>query len=197
MEQRQAGGEPLVIRRRLALTGLGLFSISYSALFPWRGHLTSHPHPSFTNPLYALAQLLELLLPRVNEMMEMPERTMVIDVGANVGFYSLLSASRGYDVVAVEPAHESVLRLLHSLAANGVKIARNGKDAGINSGHTRMPIAYVYENAASDVYNTAQLRYDSGNPGASWVEETETPRRAVTTGALRALARGPVTALCL
>lgn len=101
-----------------------------------------------------------------------------------IGFYSLLAASRGYDIVAIEPAKETVLRLLHSLRANGVKIARSGRDEGINSGHTRMPIAYVYENAASDVNTAVTLRWVADNPGATWIEEAEVPVRPATTGAL-------------
>lgn len=36
-------------------------------------------------------------------------------VGANVGFFTLLAAKRGYDTLAFEPAWESVTRLLYSL----------------------------------------------------------------------------------
>jgi hypothetical protein len=63
-----------------------------------------------------------------------PERTLVIDVGANIGFYTLLFATRGYDVLAVEPSRESVSRLLFSLEGNGVRAARSGSEVGLSAG---------------------------------------------------------------
>lgn len=116
------------------------------------------------------AGLLEKLLPRVNEMMDMPERNVVIDVGANIGFYTLLAATRGYDTVAVEPSREAVSRLLFSLRANGVRGARSGEDEGINTGHTRRPVGFVFANAASDVNSAAAFRFIPDNPGASYIE---------------------------
>ena len=128
--------------------------------------------------------LFESILPRVNEMMELPERTMVIDVGANIGFYTLLAASRGYDTVAIEPTTSSIRRLLHSLKSNGIKVARSGLDRGINTGHTRMPISFVYKNAASDSYNAGALRVVPENPGANWIVE-DGRGDPVTMGACR------------
>jgi hypothetical protein len=63
-----------------------------------------------------------------------PERTLVIDVGANIGFYTLLFATRGYDVLAIEPSRESVARLLFSLEGNGVRAARSGSEVGLSAG---------------------------------------------------------------
>ena len=74
----------------------------------------------------------------------------MVDVGANVGFFTVLAGARGYDTVVVEPSKEAVTRLLFSLRANGIRIAQSGRDAGVNTGHTRMPVAYVFQNAASD-----------------------------------------------
>lgn len=84
--------------------------------------------------------------------------------------------------MAVEPAKQAVLRLLHSLKANCVKIATSGGDHGMETGHTRQPISFVFQNAASDAYNAASLRFISDNPGASWVE-AEGRGEAITTGA--------------
>lgn len=60
-----------------------------------------------------------------------PERTLVIDVGANIGFYSMLFATRGYDVLALEPSKEAVIRLLMSLHGNGIRVARSGTEVGL------------------------------------------------------------------
>jgi hypothetical protein len=106
-------------------------------------------------------------------------------VGANIGFFTLLAATRGYDTVAVEPSSAAVHRLLHSLHANGVHIAASGDDGGIDTGHTRQPVAYVLNNAASDAYNGGILRYIADNPGASWIvvdPEVNRGGEAVTTG---------------
>ena len=126
--------------------------------------------------------ILEKLLPRVNEVMDLPERTLMIDIGANIGFFTLLAGSRGYDTIAIEPSKEAVIRLLYSLRANGILSAGSGRDVGVNSGHTRMPVSYVFQNAASDAYNSVTLKYVPENPGASWVAK-EGAGVAVTTGA--------------
>jgi hypothetical protein len=56
-------------------------------------------------------------------------RTLVLDIGANLGFYTLLAATRGYDVLAFEPSALCVERLLLSLDANGVQVASSAKDS--------------------------------------------------------------------
>ena len=42
-----------------------------------------------------------------------------VDVGANVGLYTLLAADRGCRVLAVEPAPDMAMRLRHHIALNG------------------------------------------------------------------------------
>lgn len=63
----------------------------------------------------------------------LPSRTLMIDIGANVGYYTLLFASRGYDVLALEPSSASVTRLLYSLEGNGIRAARSGAEVGISA----------------------------------------------------------------
>ena len=54
-------------------------------------------------------------------------------VGANLGFFTLLAARRGYDVIAVEPAPESVQRLLHSIHRNGFATSSSPEDVRASS----------------------------------------------------------------
>ncbi len=91
-----------------------------------------------------------------------------MQIGATVGFYTLLFATRGYDVISIEPSHESVIRILYSLDGNDIKIATHGRDLAPSEG--RGPVAFVYQNAATDSYNSFQLRFVGDNPGASWIE---------------------------
>jgi FkbM family methyltransferase len=96
-------------------------------------------------------------------------RTLVIDVGANIGFFTLLAATRGYDVIALEPSRDAVIRLLYSLSANGIRAAHKGADAAGRVGPLRKPIVHVFNNAASDSYASATLDFIKDNPGASYV----------------------------
>lgn len=42
----------------------------------------------------------------------------MIDIGANIGQYSLFSAKLGHKVLAVEPFYDNIVRLKHSIAFN-------------------------------------------------------------------------------
>ncbi|KAA0162534.1 hypothetical protein FNF27_08050 [Cafeteria roenbergensis] len=50
-------------------------------------------------------------------------RRVVIDIGASTGFFSILAAVRGYDVIAVEPVVEQAARIAASARANGCPVA--------------------------------------------------------------------------
>ncbi|KAK2188193.1 hypothetical protein NP493_140g00010 [Ridgeia piscesae] len=70
----------------------------------------------------------------------------VIDVGANIGFYSMLAASGGRDVVAVEPYRNSAVTLedvtarvvIVENAVSDVRTAATVRRAGDNQGDTRI-----------------------------------------------------------
>ena len=127
-----------------------------------------------------------------------PARTLFIDVGANIGFYSLMAAARGYDVLAVEPSAASLQRLLLSVEATpGLTAAASGSDLAAEApgaargrggggggsgggGDVRAATVLAMQNAAADVYGSAFLHYVADNPGASFVNGEATPL-AVTT----------------
>ena len=44
---------------------------------------------------------------------------LFVDVGANIGVYALYAASRGIDVIAIEPARKNFLRLCENVILNG------------------------------------------------------------------------------
>ncbi len=44
-------------------------------------------------------------------------------IGSNIGFYTLLFATRGYDVVSIEPLEGAAVRQLHSLESAHVAVA--------------------------------------------------------------------------
>ena len=59
----------------------------------------------------------------VRQLNEQPD-AIVIDVGANMGYYSLLSASLGHDSIAIEPQPHLAERLRSSKAVNALADAR-------------------------------------------------------------------------
>lgn len=132
--------------------------------------------------------LMEDLLPRISsvdvEARTLEGRTVVIDVGANLGFFSLLAAKRGYDVLAFEPAKEALLRLLISAVDNDIQVAKSMSDRADGFGslgaqpegsNGRKPILYAFLNAVHDAYSSATLDYVQDNPGASWISSVSTP----------------------
>lgn len=50
----------------------------------------------------------------------MPKESVLYDIGANIGIYSLYAASKGHDVIAVEPMPASFGALAESIALNGL-----------------------------------------------------------------------------
>jgi hypothetical protein len=53
------------------------------------------------------------------------ERLVFLDVGASTGFFSLLAATRGYDVVAVEPVLGQAARIVESARALGLGVVED------------------------------------------------------------------------
>lgn len=56
-----------------------------------------------------------------------------IDVGANVGVYSILAASRGAQVVAIEPVPDTYQQLLDNVHLNGFDQKINARNIGVGS----------------------------------------------------------------
>jgi len=77
----------------------------------------------------------------------------VLDIGANIGYYTLLAAKLGHQVVAVEPVLDSIERLQHA--------------AYIERVTERIVIVY---NGIANVHRKATLRQNAGNQGDSRIE---------------------------
>jgi len=77
----------------------------------------------------------------------------VLDIGANIGYYTLLAAKLGQQVVAVEPVLDSIERLQH--AAQIQKVTER---------------ITVVHNAIADVHTKATLRQSGHNQGDSRIE---------------------------
>jgi FkbM family methyltransferase len=79
-----------------------------------------------------------------------PERPYMMDIGANLGVYSILGASRGCHLVAFEPLSQNILRLKASLDENGW---------GERS--------LLYKHAVGKTHATVRIGFRPSNPGAS------------------------------
>lgn len=77
----------------------------------------------------------------------------MLDIGANIGYYTLLAAKLGHQVVAVEPVLDSIRRLQQ--AAHNDKVTEH--------------INVVY-NGIADVRTKATLRQSGHNQGDSRIE---------------------------
>jgi FkbM family methyltransferase len=72
----------------------------------------------------------------------------LVDIGANIGYFSFLAAKMGHDVVAIEPYYRNVLHFHHGVAAGGF-LDR---------------VALVY-NAISNKHTTVTLKDNKDNKG--------------------------------
>lgn len=80
-------------------------------------------------------------------------RQQLLDVGANIGYYTLLAAKLGCRVVAVEPVLDSIERLQHA--------------AQLEDMTERITVVH---NAVADVRTKATVRRTGHNQGDSRVE---------------------------
>lgn len=55
---------------------------------------------------------------RFMEILQNKPRSLVVDVGANIGYYTLLSAALGHDVISFEPNPANIVRICDSLRLN-------------------------------------------------------------------------------
>lgn len=88
-----------------------------------------------------------------------------IDVGANVGFFSLMAASLGFHVIAFEPMPRNAQRLARS-------IRRNSAGGGFDPGQI-----VLYRNAVSDIHGqrVALRETDAHNYGNGQVQSGRVP----------------------
>ena len=77
-----------------------------------------------------------------------------VDLGANIGYYSLLAAKLGHFVVAVEPVKDQVVRIHKSLELQNFK-----------------GLVMIVENAVSNVRMNVIIRKSSNNQGDSRMDD--------------------------
>ena len=91
-----------------------------------------------------------------------PSRNIVIDVGANMGFFSLMAATMGFEVYAFEPVRSALDLLVLSAEANNIAVTESVEPTGHRSMH-------LFPMAASNFHGAARTAVNEGNPGASYV----------------------------
>lgn len=113
---RRAGLGPLVDRSRQSLLrGVGRFTVDVRGV-KLTGDTAAHSH-------YVRELLDDDRERHVAELFELavPAGGLVLDVGAHLGYFSLLAARRGARVIALEPNPHSLPFLRANLRANGVE----------------------------------------------------------------------------
>lgn len=125
--------------------------------------------------------------PPIQHWEAMTGRSLVLDIGANLGFYALTMATRGYDVIAVEATLEAAQRIVYSALANGQEVGGVPVDPDtlppVPGGEAvRRATVWVLNNAAFDGYHAASVHWVQDNPGASWVTIGDAPEGASMDG---------------
>jgi len=106
----------------------------------------------------------------LQDFKENPRDAIVLDVGGNIGWYSLLAASLGHRVVTVEPNPINNIRLCESLQMNG----------WLHENHKR-DLVEIYQGGAGDKHGSELHLYEYAqklNPGMATFKP-ESKRRAV------------------
>lgn len=93
---------------------------------------------------------------RFVEILENEPPQYVLDVGANIGYYTLLSAALGHHVISFEPNPANVLRLCDSLRLNDWS---NGQ-----------PDIHIFQNAVSNVHGEEMMLHSPRNPGQAFLK---------------------------
>jgi FkbM family methyltransferase len=91
-------------------------------------------------------------------------RAVVLDVGANIGYYTLLSAALGHNVVSFEPNPANLLRLCESIRLNGWMQAPT-------SSNLRAPQLFLLQHAVGDEHGSELMLYTPRNPGMGYLRE--------------------------
>ena len=76
-----------------------------------------------------------------------------IDVGANIGYYSLMAAKRGHTTIAIEPKEENLLRL----------------QMGVDLNHVSNEV-YLVQNVLYDVHTNVTMTNSDDNQGGVWIK---------------------------
>jgi FkbM family methyltransferase len=79
----------------------------------------------------------------------------ILDVGANIGYYTLLSASLGHNVISFEPNPANILRLCDSLRLNEF---------------LDTPEIHIFQNAVSNVHGEEMMLHSPRNPGQAFLK---------------------------
>ena len=107
---------------------------------------------------------------RFVQILENAPSSYVLDVGANIGYYTLLSASLGHNVISFEPNPANVLRLCDSLRLNEFMDT---------------PEIHIFQNAVSNVHGETMMLHSPRNPGQAFlkplIEDEETDSHKAKT----------------
>lgn len=94
------------------------------------------------------------------------DRRVFVDIGANVGFFSLLAAVSGCEVQSLEPDRNNALRLTQNIAVNGFQNRVHVHRIALGATQGRLPIY----SPLSDNYGRITLVKDDGNVLSDTVE---------------------------
>lgn len=103
-----------------------------------------------------------------------PSRPYMLDIGANIGLFTLVGAYHGCAVLAFEPLAENNHRLLQTLVLNGLQSK-----------------ARVYKHAVGRKYERVTLGFRATNPGSSGINLGGTSTETVEQITIDALLAGP------
>lgn len=88
------------------------------------------------------------------EILENHPRSYVVDVGANIGYYTLLSLALGHNLISFEPNPGNILRLCDSLRLN---------DWTQNDVH-------IFQHAVSNEHGAEMMLHAPRNPGQAFLK---------------------------
>ena len=91
--------------------------------------------------------------PLFQKALRIHPNAVVIDIGANLGYYGLLAVTMGHPVIAIEPGLDNILRLHQGLLMNSF----NNKDITI------------VHNAVYDKHINVSLTTSQDNQGGLWI----------------------------
>ncbi|KAL7569328.1 hypothetical protein ACA910_016870 [Epithemia clementina (nom. ined.)] len=90
--------------------------------------------------------------------------SLVVDIGANIGYYTLLSMSLGYSVLSFDINAPNILRMCESLKLNNWMLPENDKN-----NNKQQPIVRFYQQGMSDVDGENLEVLVPKNPGQAYM----------------------------